>query len=198
MTEYASNDDGGIGTFSQINRYFPAAETVYVAVRGWDGSTTGHYILVTMVYEVAPHNHCGEAIDLYDQGMQMFFIYTCIGSNVYDPGPGGCAGIGAGMIGPDLVYQLDLAGTLDVSLESDYDLALYLVNSCNDVSLSCVAGADDFGQHGVERLTYPALDTGVYYLIIDSDAECGPANLIIHSPADSRRESWGTIKTLYR
>lgn len=195
-TELAANDDGGTGYFSQINRYFPTAETYFVAVRGYDGSASGHYILVTLMYEVAANNHCGEAIDLHEHGLQQFILNTCTGSNVYNPGLAGCTGYD--MVGPDLVYKIELGGTLDVSLESDHDLALYLVNSCGDVSLSCVAGSDDFGQGGIEQLTYPALDQGTYYLMVDSDAECGFARLVIHSPTESRRQSWGNVKSLYR
>lgn len=44
----------------------------------------------------------------------------------------------------------------------------------------------------------PALDSGIYFLIVDSDAECGFARLVINNPTDSRQQSWGAVKSLYR
>jgi hypothetical protein len=196
-TQLAANDDSGLGLHPQINRYFSTGGTFYVVVRGFDDFSEGYYTLVAETYPMAENNHCGAAIDLYEQGMQQFVINTCTGTNVYNPGASSCTGYE--MLGPDLVYKIILGGNqLDVYLESDNDLALYLVNSCEDVSLSCVAGVDDGGAGVVETLTYSAIDSGDYYLIIDSEGECGMAHLVIVSPTESQPQSWGEVKSRYR
>ncbi len=73
--------------------------------------------------------------------------------------------------GRDVVYKV--YATAGDSLWLDYamlgaDGSVYVATNCNDVTYSCVAGADNVGFNETEMLRYRFLSTGVYYIFIDN------------------------------
>src|SRR5262249_39140938 len=74
--------------------------------------------------------------------------------------------------GPDQVYKLSLQpgdrvqATLTPS-GTAWDASLYMVTSCSNVSVSCVAGSDRAGAGSAESIDYTAVAAGDYDLIAD-------------------------------
>lgn len=196
-TELAFNDDGGVGLYSNLAYYPFNLGTYYIGVQGYDAVEEGFYTLTVEIVPFAENDMCAGAIDLHVQHMQQFEVNTCGGFNDYDPG-GGC--IGWPLLGPDIAYVINVPGGVDftVTLDTGYDAAMYLVTDCGDVVNSCLVGADGwFGDHP-EELTYMSAGPMTYFLILDAEAECGPAIITITSPVAREAQSWGMVKTLYR
>jgi hypothetical protein len=100
---------------------------------------------------------------------------TTVGAgNDLDPGFGGCAqGQGA-----DVVYSFTPAVTDTYTIGatptgSTFDISLYVVTNCSNVSGSCVAGANSRGFDKGEVLT-PVLTAGTqYFIVVDSPQALG-------------------------
>jgi hypothetical protein len=104
------------------------------------------------------------------------------------------------MDGPDLVFLIDLqvGEFLSLALTASWDVGMYVVADCGDVSGTCLAAADEFLGGFSEFLEFEAEQAGTYFLIIDSDGDCGPANLVINRPFPTEGLSWGSVKALFR
>jgi hypothetical protein len=87
---------------------------------------------------------------------------------------------------------------LRVALEAGWDAGMYLVGDCGDILGSCQAAADAYFGGLTERLRFLLPQAGVYYLIVDSDGDCGPATLFTDPFVPATRRSWGAVKGLYR
>ena len=179
-TVLAYNDDGGAGLYSLISYDFTAAGTYFLVVEGYDSLEDGFYVLTAEDISPATNNTCDTAIDLYVQGQQTFDINTCSGTDEYSPA--GC--IPWSLNGPDLVYKIDLPGGAEFSITifSNHDAALYLVDDCPDVNNSCLIGADSWYGGQAEILTYTTTTAGTYWLVLDAETECGVVNVTINSP----------------
>ena len=94
---------------------------------------------------------------------------NCGGTDLYNPGLGGCTGNHA--TGSENLYQLTLpaAATATVSMTSGgFDASLYVVSRCGDYgAATCTQGTDG---SGTESLTLENKTTGsqTYYIVADS------------------------------
>ncbi len=195
-TELAYDDDGGSGAYSKITYDFTAAGTYYVVVRGYSSSSTGFYTLTTDACPAPPPNvDCANAIDLQEQGLDVFETNTCMGGDTYNS-TNGCTGYGQ-TTGQDIVYKIFLGAgeTFQVALtDEDYDAALWLMaDGCDPTA--CVAGGDD-----PEEFSYVAPTAGWYFLIVDGYCcdYCGTATVTILNPVDDAKTTWGALKAQYR
>jgi hypothetical protein len=80
-----------------------------------------------------------------------------------------CTGFGSR--GRDVVYKV--YATAGDSIWIDYtplgfDASIYIATDCNDVTASCVSGADAVGLNEVEQLRYRFTATGTYYIFVDA------------------------------
>ncbi len=91
-------------------------------------------------------------------------------NNDYDPLGGGCTG--RAEPGPDVVYYLNFNTPKVIKViaspDSNFDLGLYVVTDCNDISGTCVIGSDIGGEGEVEIVEFFAQGNTTYYIIIDS------------------------------
>ena len=72
--------------------------------------------------------------------------------------------------GPDVAfsYTPDAAGTYEFTLLPDSaDLALYLVESCEDISNTCLALEDSAGRGGADKISVALEEGSTYYIIVD-------------------------------
>ncbi len=92
--------------------------------------------------------------------------------------------------GAEIVYKITLPANTTVQISmtpsSDYDVALYVITSCGDVTAenSCVAGADEALEGGEETLTITnnSSQEQVYYVVADTygdSSSCGSFDLSI-------------------
>ncbi len=96
-----------------------------------------------------------------------------------DFSPGGfgnpCTGFDAP--GPDVVYELNLASTQDVTVTMDgaagLDSSLYVVTDCADEEGTCVAGDDSTTGGGSEEVTFTANAGTTYFIIADAFGAAG-------------------------
>ncbi len=80
---------------------------------------------------------------------------------------------GAGQSTPDMVYVFDLAADeqLEVSVDpaSDFDLALRLVDACED-GAQCLAAADEAGEGAAESALFAPYEEALVYVVIEGAA----------------------------
>lgn len=80
----------------------------------------------------------------------------------------GITGCGGSARGPENVYAVNLTTgqTLTATLTgTGSDTALYFIQDCNDITNTCLAGADTYG---AETVTYTATADGVVYIVADN------------------------------
>lgn len=172
-----------------------AAGTYYIMVDTWPAPTCIPSFDLSITYPVTFANPiCELAIDIQQQGLTSFPVYTCGALPDYSP-TNGCTGFAAP--GEDAVWKIHLlAGqTLAATLTGeDYDASLYVLTDCADMN-SCVAGGDD-----PETFSYVATAAGWYYVVVDGylAGACGSAVLTIAAPVAAEPTSWGDVKAWYR
>jgi hypothetical protein len=169
--------------------------TYYIMVDTWPAPACIPTFDLSITHPVTYANPiCELAIDLQEQGLSSFPVYTCGSLADYNP-TNGCTGWPAA--GEDAVWMIHLAAGEAFSAVltgEDYDASLYLLTDCSDMD-SCVAGGDD-----PEIVDYLATADGWYYLVVDGYqlGGCGNAVLTIEAPVAGERASWGGVKRMYR
>jgi len=166
----------------------------YIMVDTWPAPACIPTFDLSVTYPVTYANPvCELAVDLQDQGLASFPVYTCGALADYNP-TNGCTGYQAA--GEDAVWKIHLTAgrTFSVTLtDEDYDASIYLLTDCEDMN-SCVAGGDD-----PETFSYQTTAEGWYYLIIDGyqSGGCGNAIVTIDAPVPTTTASWGAVKQCY-
>lgn len=172
-----------------------APGSYYIMVDTWPAPACIPSFDLSVTFPVTYANPtCELAIDLQQQGLTSFPVYTCGALADYSPA-NGCTGYQAG--GEDAVWKIHLAAgqTLTATLtDADYDASLYVLTDCTDMN-SCVAGGDD-----PETFSYVATAEGWYYLVVDGYqvGGCGNSVLTIAAPVAQERTNWGSAKAMYR
>jgi hypothetical protein len=172
---------------------------------GDDGAD--HYIDAVALDEGAPppppppaNDLCENAIDLQEQGLNMFDVDLCLAANDYSALSGGCTGYSSA--GKDVVYKIYLAvgETFSASMQGTHDAALWLVTGCADPTNNCVVGADETVSEGFETITYVAAAAGWYYMIVDGYGtdSCSLTTVTVTAPVGNQNASWSDVKTMYR
>lgn len=199
VTELDFDDDGGEGFYSLIPWTFDVAGMYYIRITHYSTTGTGTYILTaTACPEPEPNDTCDGAINLQEQGLQLFEVDLCLYNNDYSPALPSCTGYSAN--GPDAVYSVALLMGETINVCEDpangyIDLSIWLVSDCGDPENTCVAG-DDSGNP--ECITYTAEADGMYYLMVDAYSGCGMVTVTVDAPVPTDEDSWGTVKSLYR
>ena len=72
--------------------------------------------------------------------------------------------------GPDAVYFFDgwAGDEVELSLDSEFDGAIWLTTDCDDDAAQCVAGADDTFGAGEEALSHSVQFEATYFVIVDA------------------------------
>ncbi|RPJ42775.1 MAG: hypothetical protein EHM19_09905 [Candidatus Latescibacterota bacterium] len=184
------------------------AGTYYFVVDGYNGAAGAFTLTISCALPPPIENEtCELAIDLCGVGgekdgpFHLSYSTSCA-SNDYDL-PSGNACTGWTSSGNDLVYVVCLSpgGTLDVTQEGDYDMSLYLVTDCSDLS-TCVAGSDNCCDGADETIFYASAAGGTYYLIVDGFNASGSG--ILHGEVTGCCEtavesgSWSGVKRIFR
>ncbi|NOX57312.1 MAG: hypothetical protein GXP29_00440 [Planctomycetes bacterium] len=95
----------------------------------------------------------------------------------YSPGGFGNACTGFSAPGPDVVYELNLPATQDVTIVmspgATLDASLYVVTDCADPEGTCVAGDDSGLSGGPETVTFSAVAGTTYFIIADAFGAAG-------------------------
>jgi len=143
-------DDGCGGTCGEcaVDEACSSGQCIMVG----PGDTCDDPILVDAV----PFTHAGD---------------TTLKENDYDYGSGVCAGdtssAGGGSNDDVFAFAPDMDGSYTISLDNDYDGAVYVVTDCTDVDTSCVAGAEAVGSSSPEVILTPLTSGTTYYIIVD-------------------------------
>ncbi len=204
LTIYASDcstvlayNDQGVSDYSYLFVNLNPG-TYYVLVNEYYGDEIGAYVL-SIIVPVA-NNTCDGAINL--DGQQQFVVDTCVGySDTYHPSSGTCTYHNA-THGVDATYFVDLPtnGQIDVCIDGDIQVILYLVTDCSDIEGSCVAGSQD---NNPACLSYSG-GSGRYYLIVDSYSDghdgttsCTEITVTVDNLVPTDDTSFSTIKSLF-
>jgi hypothetical protein len=96
-----------------------------------------------------PGNTCEAAVFIDPGALPFKYVSTtAVLSNSYAFTAGACPGetVGMGGASPDQVFELNavVGGIYTISVNADYDAALYAVSDCSDVDGTCLAAVDDF------------------------------------------------------
>ncbi len=204
LTLYASDcstvlayNDQGMSDYSYFSVNLNPG-TYYVLVNEYYGDALGAYVLSINVPAV--NNTCDGAINL--DGQQQFVVDTCVGyMDTYYPLSGNCTQYDA-THGLDATYFVDLPanGQIDVCIDGDIQLILYLVTDCSDVDGSCVAGSE---AGNPACISYSG-GSGRYYLIVDSYSDghegtssCAEITVTVDNLVPTNDTSFSTIKSLF-
>ena len=92
-------------------------------------------------------------------------------SNAYSPEGAdepSCTGFSGD--GPDVVFRFDgwAGDEVELSLQSQYDGALWVTTDCDDAAAQCIAGADDVFGPGTEELSFTVETQNTYFVIADA------------------------------
>ncbi len=200
-TQLAFNDDGGDGLYSKFEYTFDAAGTYFINIDEYgDNGVIGAYVLTADECPPPPPNEdCSGAIDLQEQGMQVFDVDLCNYINDYTPAPPECTNDFTAN-GPDALYKIyllqgEVFSVCENPCSGYIDLSIWLVSDCDDPENTCLVGEDNGNP---ECVLWEALYDGWYYLIVDTFSGCGCVTVTIDQPVSATTNSWGAVKSLYR
>jgi hypothetical protein len=163
-----------------IDAVVPQAGLYYLIVDGFDASAGG---TGTIQATVAHGDTCPDAYTVGANG-GVFQGTTAGYNNDYGSSDPSTSCTNFAQQGADAVYRLtlDAGKSLDASLDSTWDSALYLITDCSASATSCVAGSDSGNP---ERVTFTNSSgaPATYYLIVSSwqlsPSNSGPYTLTI-------------------
>jgi hypothetical protein len=165
-------DVNGTGVQEQLRYRFSFGGTYYLVLDSKSANTFGAWSLQGGIVcpVVTPANDiCERAIPL-PCGPFSRSGSTAFGSTAYNfnSEPESCTGYFAS--GRSVVYKFYVTpgDSLWVDYTNQVDGSIYVVTNCNDVTGSCVAGADETGTGETEQLRHRFTSGGTYYLFLDS------------------------------
>ena len=205
-----SDDDSGPGAYSLISNFVaPYTGTYYLGIAAFASEVGTYKAFITCLDPcppVAPNNDvCDGASFLPCGPVQLTGDTRCYNNN-YTPlasGTGGCTGFTA--LGRDLVYKINasVGDNLNLVYTSTADGSIYLVTDCTNPTGTCVNGQDSTLAGAPELFVHTFAAAGVYYLILDSFGTNTSGTWTLNGTytcpvVDTRRFTWGRVKTIYR
>lgn len=176
-TQLAYNDDYGGTLYSQVSATL-AVGTYNILVTGYSSSNVGSYTITTDCQGVVvpPNDTCATALPWTRCSAGQAVGDLTFATNNYDPAIPGPSCTGYAAVGNDVVYVADLllGDIVHLVYNDTYDGAIYIVTDCNNVSGTCVIGADTFPNPPGEVIDWTCTGTGTYYIIADAYSGAGP------------------------
>ena len=170
----AGEDSTDVGGTETLRYKFTTAGTYYMIIDSFGDNVGGPWSaigqLICVVQPPPPVNDRCITATLIPCGLFSFSGTTEFATNDYQFASAGASCFGSAAQGKDVVYRLDVGAgdSVWVNYNSSTDGCVYLVSDCNDVTGTCIAGADKVGANLTEQLRYRFNFGGTYYLILDS------------------------------
>lgn len=141
--------------------YIEVVQSPYVA-----GFARFNYLLSVNVFTVAQNSTCDGALPI-QEGSEVFDLATAINSYLV----GSCTG-GYAAPGKDLAFRLTVPAmsSVQVTIDAPFDSQLMLIQDCGDANGTCLTGADDLWEPGIETLLWanPTEMPVELFLVVDS------------------------------
>ncbi len=163
--------------FSWLNGF--VAETamdIYIEVGQspyYSGAARFNYLLAVHIFDLAGNNTCEGAIFL-EEGTDTFDISVAVDSFSISS----CTGYG--FPGKDLAFKLEVPAKrgMKVIIDAPFDSQLSLVSDCENANETCMTGADDTWDPGIESFVWANTEDepANLFLIVDSYYTGGDPN----------------------
>ena len=199
----AMNNDKAFGdVFSKLEACIPQDGSYEMLVDVSSGSWPGAYEASFQCRPPFRHrDNCSEAGEFTCGALSYENGSRCL-TDDFDPGGSGCTGFAA--TGGDAVLGLRVESgwSIDVTLQSTADAALYLVGDCQDIPGTCVAGADRGLAGEPETLRHSFHEPGFWYLILDhhggGQGDLSLTGALSCDTVAIQEATWTQVRSLYR